>query len=134
MTTKTTPILLDDFFDCETDEDLAVNDEKMDAAERNLRVLINTHAKEERKAEERKANETQKKARHRARVKACYRRLVCCALAAVAAYILTQIEAVSPVTALVIAIAALIRTIPELYWITRKTILFWTKKEGKHGA
>lgn len=135
MAKKNTANLLDNFFEYDMNMNTtAADDKKMDADERDLRVLINAHAKEERRADEIKAKEAQQRARHRARVKACYRRLTCCTISALAAYILTRIGAVSPVTALIITIAALVWMAPELYWIARKTIRFWTREEGKHRA
>ena len=132
--TKTAPFFPADFFEYEMGQDLEANDEKMDAAERNLRVLINTHAVESREARRQAAERKAKAARQRARVHAYYRRIAYCVLTAAATYILTLTGAVSPVIALVVACAALFWMAQELYWIARKTIRFWTRKGAKHHA
>lgn len=154
--TQTTILFPDEYRETELYEALAAQEAEQAAVEHDFRVHINTRAIENRaaqlqqamdkaseaarvdeQAQEARRQEAAKRAkaaRKRARETAFYRRMACCLIAAAVAYILMLIGAVSPVITVIVGIVALIWVCWEMFWIIRRAIRFWTRKEEEHHA
>lgn len=139
--TQTTILFPDEYRETELYEALAAEEAKQAAAEHSFRVHINTRATQNRAAqlqksideaneaariaqaaedarrhsEEKQAREAQKKARE----EACVCRLAYCLFAAITAYRLLMVNAISKEIAIIVFVAALVWICLEMFWAFR---------------
>lgn len=154
--TQTTILFPDEYRETELYEALAAQEAEQAAVEHDFHVHINTRAIENRaaqlqqamdkaseaaradeQAQEVRRQEAAKRARaarKRARVTAFYRRIACCLIAAAVATLLEQAGAISPVLSFIVSLMAFLWVCWEMFWLIRKTIRFWTRKEEDHHA